>query len=70
MTDKKIRLKKCKYCNHQVFKVLNGWEWRIFKFHCLIMCNRCCATSHGWGITPKRAYKNAMKEWCKNNDRL
>lgn len=69
MTDKKIKLRKCKYCKNRIFRVLNGWEWRIFNFHCLIMCKHCYATAHGYGITPKRAYKNAMERWRYINDR-
>ena len=69
MRDKKIKIKsQCIGCRHRVFRLLNGWEWRIFKFHCLIICNKCYRTAHGWGITPTRAYKSAMKEWEKNNE--
>lgn len=71
MTDKNIKLKNhCIGCRNKKFWMLCGWEWRGFKFHCLIMCQRCCRTAHGWGITPTRAYKNAMKEWEKNNGQI
>lgn len=69
MTDKLIKLKnRCVSCGHKKFRVLNGWEWRGFKFHCLITCQRCFRTAHGWGRTPKSAYENAVKEWEKNNE--
>lgn len=69
MTTKKIKLRKCKYCKNRTFKVLNGWEWRIFSFHCAITCSHCFSTAHGFSITPKRAYKNAIKDWRHINDR-
>ena len=58
---------RCISCGHRRFRVQIGWEWRGFQFHCLIFCSKCFRTAHGWGITPKRAYKNAVKEWEKNN---
>lgn len=68
MRDKLMKLQnRCISCGRKKFRVLNGFEWHGFKFHCLIMCRKCYRTAHGWGITPARAYKNAVKEWEKNN---
>lgn len=69
MPDKTIKLRKCKYCKGRIFRVFNDWEWRLFSFHCAITCKHCYSTAHGVGITPQRAYKNAMKEWKRINAR-
>ena len=67
LTDIEIILERCKTCRGKVFKVFNDWEWRTFKFHCTITCQYCFRTAHGFGLTKRKAYNNAMKEWRVNN---
>ena len=62
MTDKKFKSKKkCPYCTCGNYRILNGWEWRSFSFHCLVICNYCKRTIHGYGITPKRALNKCLE---------
>ena len=53
--------KGCKYCGNRAFEIINGWELRALKFHCILMCKRCHVSYHGWGFSPRRAYNNALK---------
>ena len=52
---------KCPYCCGTRYEVDTTWEWRSMAFHCTIMCTRCYATIHRYGITRKRAERKAFK---------